>query len=352
MLNPMETVYENYKKKYGINATIDNKDTRLFYIEKKDALDGIDYKEVYADKKLINQGSIIKMDNITYLVVEKTYNYKNTIYDTGIIEPCQIIKLKNNNIDCVVENLKADITTGNIIAFVDNKLLITLNTNNVIEINDQIEYKNLIYKIIAKDITKEGLIICKADYVSVAVSYTIELTQKRVTVEQDNTYQIQATVKNNTTGTNVDNPTINYKSENDTIAKVDNKGLVTGIGVGSTTITLTYENASAIFNIEVTEKPPKPVATRNVEIIGKAKINKNAEETYTLKNLDTQETITEGNYVFKLDEYAESESLGTIVSQTGHSCVLKGLVQREQLLLEVWLDNTKIEGKDLTISIM
>ena len=351
MLNPIKTVYQNYKKKYGINATIDNKDTRLFYIEKKDALDGIDYKEVYADKKLINQGSTIKMDNITYLVVEKTYNYKNTIYDTGIIEPCQIIKLKNNNIDCVVENLKADITTGNIIAFVDNKLLITLNTNNVIEINDQIEYKNLIYKIISKDITKEGLIICKADYVSVAVSYTIELSQASASVQEGNTVQIQATVKNNK-GIQVDNPTITYKSENDTIVKVNTSGLVTSVGVGSTTITLTYENASAIFNIEVTEKPPKPVATRNVEIIGKAKINKNAEETYTLKNLDTQETITEGNYVFKLDEYAESESLGTIVSQTGHSCVLKGLVQREQLLLEVWLDNTKIEGKDLTISIM
>lgn len=352
MLNPMGTIYNYYKKKYGTEATVDNKATRLFYIEKEDSIDGIDYKEVYADKDIINQGSIIKIDNITYLVVEKTYNYKNNIYDTGIIVPCQTIKLKNNNIDCVVENLKADITTGNVIAFVDNKLLIKLNDNIKIEINDQIEYKNLIYKIIAKDITKEGLIICKADYVSVALGYTIELTQASASIQEGNTVQIQATVKNNNTGINVDNPSISYKSENNTIAKVNTSGLVTGMGVGSTTITLTFENASAIFNIEVTEKPPKPVATRNVEIIGKAKINKNVEETYTLKNLDTQETITEGNYVFKLDEYATSESLGTIVSQTGYSCVLKGLVQREQLLLEVWLDNTKIEGKDLTISIM
>lgn len=352
MLNSIETVYQNYKKKYGINATIDNKATRLFYKEKTDSIDGIDYKEVYADKNLINQGSTIKMDNKTYLLVEFTEDYRNPVYDKGIIKKCKIIKINGNNVDCVVENLVADITNGSLISFVDNKLLITTTSSIEIELNQQIQYKNYLYKIYAKDETKEGLTVYKADYVSKVVSYTIELTQANASIEQDNTYQIQATVKNNTTGTNVDNPTITYISQNDTIATVNTSGLVTGVGVGSTTITLTYENASAIFNIEVTEKPQKPVATRNVEIIGEAKINKGTENTYTLKNLDTQEIIAEGNYVFKLDEYSTSENLGTIVSQTGYSCILKGLTKGEQLLLEVWLDDTKIEGKDLTIYIL
>ena len=352
MLNSIETLYKNYKDKFAINATVDNKATRLFYKEKTDSIDGIDYKEVYADKSIIKQGSTIKMDNKTYLLVEFTEDYRNPVYDKGIIKKCKIIKINGNNVDCVVENLVADITNGSLISFVDNKLLITTTSTVEIEINEQIQYKNYLYKIYAKDETKEGLTIYKADYVSKAVSYTIELTQANASIEQDKTVQIQATVKNNNTGTNVDGAIITYTSQNDTIATVNTSGLVTGVGVGSTTITLTYENTKAIFNIEVTEKPPKPQDTTNVQIVGLAKINKDTENTYTLKNLDTQEIITEGNYVFKLDDWSIENNLGTIVSQTGCSCVVKGLIKMEQLLLEVWLNDSKIQGKDLTISIL
>lgn len=351
MLNPIETLYKNYKNKYGINALVDNKATKLFYIEKEDTLDGIDYKEIYADKNIINQGSTIKMDNITYLVVEKIYNYKNNVYDTGIIEPCQSITLNTNNIDCVVENLKADITNTNVVTFVDNKLLITLPSTFKIKINDQIEYKKLIYKIYSEDITKEGLTICKADYIDKALSYTIELTQDSATIEQEKTYTIVATVKDNK-GLQVDNPSITYTSQNNTIATVNTTGLVTGVGIGSTTITLVYKDAKTIFNITVTEKTPQPQVTRNVEIVGNTHIKINTENTYTLRNLDIQEVITQGNYSFKLDEWTVENKLATIIGQNGYSCIVKGLKDGEQILLEVWLDNTKIENKDLTINLL
>lgn len=83
--------------------------------------------------------------------------------------------------------------------------------------------------------------------------YTIALDSSSASIVQGNTHQINAICTDNSV--TVISPVINFISSDNSIATVSNSGLITSIAKGSCTITATYQNVSAIFNLTVTGEP-------------------------------------------------------------------------------------------------
>jgi len=82
-------------------------------------------------------------------------------------------------------------------------------------------------------------------------NFTIELPTSNTDIEQNKTFQITPICKNNSTV--ITSPILTYVVSDATICSVDSLGLVTAIKVGSTAITVKYENVEAILNVNVTE---------------------------------------------------------------------------------------------------
>ncbi len=103
----------------------------------------------------------------------------------------------------------------------------------------------------------------------------ITLDKKSITRRKGETEQITATVQYNTRQQNV-----TWKSDNPSIADVDENGLVTFKEVGHTTITATCQTKSVTCNIQVLE--PLELKASSVEARGtKAKIKIDADTTYS-----------------------------------------------------------------------
>ena len=77
---------------------------------------------------------------------------------------------------------------------------------------------------------------------------TLEVQTTSLTIEEGDTKQIQYTV------TPADMP-IAFSCDNNDVATVDSKGLVTAVAAGSAIVTLLVENQKAMVSVSVTEKP-------------------------------------------------------------------------------------------------
>jgi uncharacterized protein YjdB len=82
----------------------------------------------------------------------------------------------------------------------------------------------------------------------------VELNKTSITIDEGNSYQLQATVK----PADATNKKVEWTSEDEKIATVDSTGLVKGIKAGNTTITVTTEDGgfTATCSVNVTVKTP------------------------------------------------------------------------------------------------
>ncbi|MBZ9616802.1 hypothetical protein [Clostridium estertheticum] len=84
-------------------------------------------------------------------------------------------------------------------------------------------------------------------------NYTIELSTSNADIEQNKTFQITPTCRNNSTV--ITTPILTYVVADATICSVDSLGLVTALKVGVTVITVKFENVEIILNITITPIP-------------------------------------------------------------------------------------------------
>lgn len=85
----------------------------------------------------------------------------------------------------------------------------------------------------------------ESDKVSVE---SVSLNQTKVSLEKGKTTTLVATVK----PTNVTNKAVTYKSSNESVAKVDSKGVITAVAKGTATITVTTVDGQKTATCEVT----------------------------------------------------------------------------------------------------
>ncbi|MBZ9688387.1 hypothetical protein G9F72_018825 [Clostridium estertheticum] len=81
-------------------------------------------------------------------------------------------------------------------------------------------------------------------------NFTIELPTTITYIEQNKTFQIETICRNNSTV--ITTPALTFVVSDTTICSVDTTGLITGIKVGTTAITVKFENVAAILNVNIT----------------------------------------------------------------------------------------------------
>lgn len=265
MLSRKDITYQHLIAFRGNDGKINNKDCRFLVTENEDNDENnLDYKNIITNEPL-KQGDYINVDNINYMVIHKT-NVLESSYNIGVFRKALPIQIGNSlkNIEAVIDKKSIGLNeTGQITdthdqyQFIVPALDLNGKSNNVGF--SQIIFDKGLYKINSVDTTRDNLIIyvCKFAEMYNPHVYTIELSETMKTIVEGETYQVVATYKDN--GTVVTNPTLTYSSSDTTIATVDDKGLVTGMGVGSVEITVNYNNTIEKLSIVVNAKPVEKV---------------------------------------------------------------------------------------------
>jgi len=231
-----------------------------------------------------------------------------------------IVKYKNN---IVINNQFISITGDELIFIVDKSF----------KINDQITYKNKIYKVTAIDNTVEPYFTYYTKYYDVAKNYSIEAIKSYV-LGVGSEYEINVTCKEDYTI--VESPEgIRYSSTNETVATVSENGIINALKEGSCKIICTWNGVSCEIDLTVTE-----VETIAYKINGADTIRKGKTETYTIEP-------NKGEIVIEVDDYSDSVE---IINQDSYSITLKCNRYGSFITINVYNSiNSLLTTKDVTL---
>lgn len=257
MINAIDMMNGQLININGLQATVDGKSTKILITEASE-------NTIVTDQPL-HEGSFIEVNEKKYLVVAINEQFNQGIYKSGIFEKTLPILLGSSlkPVNAVVSKYRGQYVDGQLINEVHDQYIFKISKNdtnmNTLSIgNDLIIYDKGQYNILSVDNTQDGILIItgKFDTIYIPHTYTISLNSSTQTIVQGEIFQLVATTTDNSQA--VTNPTIEWTSSNEAIATVSN-GLITGIGVGSCTISATFKGVSAIVNLTVNEKPSIPV---------------------------------------------------------------------------------------------
>lgn len=185
----------------------------------------------------------------------------------------------------------------------------------------------------------------------------ITVANTDISLEEGATKAISATV----TPDNATNKEVTYKSTDETIATVDEKGVVTGVKEGSTTVTVTSkENAeiTATVNITVTKKSEKPTPsegtynslTFGVDDTGLKKGNSYASSEFNL-TVTAQEGSSLENYSVSFSVYGMYNTDGIQLNKTKASSHLKNTSAFNTPIKQIKIEGSgKIENARISCS--
>lgn len=247
--------------KHGVVGTIDNVSATFLIKKCNDNVENSYNLNTLIAKTPFKQGSIVVINNDSYLVLDIEEQFSQNVYYRGIIRKCESFKTALDN---------TYIERHNVIGFIDRDKSTIVTTGWLLEENTYINatmplsqykytdtyilYKNFAYMITDIDNTKEGLRIItakKTDYPYSSVnSITLPSTSGNGYI--DNTIQLSPICKENNVVTT--NPIITYVSSDKDIATVDVNGLITCIAKGSVAITCKYGDASTIYSLNVVQE--------------------------------------------------------------------------------------------------
>lgn len=259
MYNTLDSCYKKAIELAGVKAAINNIDTKVL-IKNENAEYGIDYKKIISSTSF-KQGDYVLVDGVQYLIIDIDEQMSQSIYNVGIFRKTSHILLGSNYkpIEAIVDRDKISlISSGEIQGVYDQYTFIIPQLDNRVSINTEIVWDGGIYIVISINATKEGLYYITGKYKDLynPHTYSITLNSNADSINETATYQLIVICKDN--DITQTNPTIIWKSSDETIATVNN-GIITGIKAGSAIITATYINASATFNLTVNIKPSVPV---------------------------------------------------------------------------------------------
>ncbi|BDR67947.1 hypothetical protein K144312032_21750 [Clostridium tetani] len=328
-MNTQKNMWNTLLKKTGQEVEIIRENVaNVVFKEYNNANASVDDKIVFADVNTLNQGAILKYNNNKYLIIQEEETINN-IYTKFIARKLDsIINIYINNklqiIPCFIETSAQDvlyaglaIPAGNMRLTVQNNAITKQITENMRIIKfgyawkviaKTAEVKGLRYVYLEKTSTTENDLIVDeiADYYKYNVkhNYVIKTNVATVELKENNTTELIATVTDN--NTELENPTITYKSNNTDIAKIDDNGIVTGVAEGNTTISIVFTDAEGKElkkDIDVIVTKIKSNNTYSIE--GEAKLMWTTNQIY--KITDQNKNLPKSKFNFKID-YQESDT--------------------------------------------
>ena len=117
-------------------------------------------------------------------------------------------------------------------------------------------------------------------------SYAMVAEPTETVLNEGDTLQLELSVTDNSSP--VENPTLIYTSNNETIATIDNTGLITAIAEGTTTINIKFvgDGVELTKTVSVTVQKKEEVHNYSVVLEGDGTLKEFYEQNYTAKLLD------------------------------------------------------------------
>lgn len=283
-------------------------------------------KEMWIEANVINVGSIIEhVDKISlakniYLVVSKQE-------DTRGFDKCFIQKTNNTikfydknhvlyEIPCIVSN---SVSIGNeetkYITTVDNQFYLTVPNTPItqqIKVNNVFKIGTYSYQIesVPDDISQKGLLIFKMKYNPEAQEEHIYqlaiLNGDNLQIAQSQSLTLNVQLTDN--GEIISNPSLLYSSNDETIATIDQSGVVSVLGVGTVTFTVFMSSDLMVNDSIVVEIVADEVNNFTYEIQGADSIYKGYSQNYkALKYLNG--VLVEGEFTFSIESDSVPESV-------------------------------------------
>ncbi len=360
---------QRYQSLEGYDVIIDGVTERVVIQNHTNSLNQSKY-----DKKIhctidsnIHTGSIVEWQNKKWLVVSKIYD--NLAYKTASILECNsTLNVYKNSIlykvPCIVEDAIRLYSMG----ADENKYIIQPSTDIIIRVPNN-EVTTLIkrdevyqiglsnYKVVdISDIINPGLLILKCTWSAEdqhLPNYSINiLNGDNIQVNISDSFQIQCEVLD---GDKVLSPTppLVYASSDETIAIIDESGVVNILSTGVVTFTVSLKDNENIKNSIIVEFIDEPQHNYMVIISGNTSIVKGRTATYTAKFTDN------GIPVSMLSEFWLTDDLGnptTLATITEHDSVANTCVVTAGNTLgyvKLWCKDTegKVEPQFLRIQI-
>jgi Bacterial Ig-like domain (group 2) len=185
------------------------------------------------------------------------------------------------------------------------------------------------------------------NYYGNVANYTVSiLNGDTANLSMGDTLQLIVRVMNNQSV--IPSTLLTFYSSDESIAVVDQTGIITPLKKGTVIITAEYENVQDSIQINITEQLAN---NYTLEIIGAAEIKKGRTQTYSVRFYNNGKEIFD-HAVFSLtsDDGTTPTQLATIESTNSNSCIIRAGDQIGYIQLHVKNNNGLIYGvKDIRI---
>jgi len=254
--------------------------------------------------------------------------YIDYTYDNKFLQLIGFIPTSNGTCMMEGDRIKCnDVKASNVIIYPVFKIINDLTANKDITASFSTTEAHNSTKVTVRTITK------------VIEATSIDVTEITKELKVGDTYQINATISPN----NADNKTITYKSSNEEIAIVDEKGLVTTKSSGLVYITLFSSSLRTVIELKITDEVIELEKITSVEKVSlKVGEEQALEITYTPENTTIDKTkikySTSDNKIAIVNSDGEIVGVGagdaTITATVGDKTTITKVTVTEELVKE------------------
>lgn len=165
----------------GTKAIITNTNASVVIKPIKDSYkDGVNFNYLFTYSPIQN-GNIVNIDNVNYIVLEKEENLVN-IYNKATITKAQIVIYKEQKIFGYIRALKDVVDNNRYFNVLADELELTIPYMELISVGDTVSYNKKNFNVQSIDDTKEGLLVLILKYSTTVGSEGYNNQQKPIVV--------------------------------------------------------------------------------------------------------------------------------------------------------------------------
>jgi len=270
----------------------------------------------------LNRGDYITWDSGKWLIISEI-GHKRFNYYKGLIQHCNYnIKLIFSDgmvreFPSIVNSRYFDVETHQYINIATGKVIVTMQLNEEsqkIELNKRFIKMGNAFKVVGKDLTKNGLMVlyCDLDAIDTSIddvenevangkeyTYSLSISNgETASLSIDDTLQLAVVLQLN--GSTVTDKEIGYSSSNSDIAAIDQNGLITGINEGQCIITAYMVDMPSVQDTITVTVEEEIQDNFTYEIVGASEIVKGGSQTYQAKKYNNGLLVANPQFTFTI----------------------------------------------------